>query len=111
MRIRYGELPDSEAPPLALVLPGCVVARVVVGEDHHFVAGFQVDAVRDRVVRLARVARDDDLLGRDPEEFGQRLTRRFLPCGELPSVLPRRVGVHVLGDVVERLQYRRARWT
>ena len=44
---------------------------MVVGEDDDLVARLQIEAVRDEVVALARVPRDDDLLRRDAEELGE----------------------------------------
>ena len=67
-----------EAEALALLAPGGQVARVVVRMDDHLVARLEVETVRHQVVRLAGVARDDDLVGRHAQELGQRLARVLL---------------------------------
>ena len=65
-----------EAEALGLLVPRREVARVVVLEARmHLVAGLEVEAVRHHVVRLAGVAGDDDLFGRDAQERGERLAR------------------------------------
>ena len=66
---------EAEALRLFRHARGC---WVIVGEDDHFVAGLQVEAVRDQVVRLAGVAGDDDLFGRDAQELGERLAGLLL---------------------------------
>src|SRR5262249_11929872 len=63
------------------------------------------------VVRLARISRDDDLLGRDAQELGERLACRFAPVAELRTVVERRIAIHVLGRAVEGLENRSGRRT
>jgi len=72
------------------------VARVSCREEDHLVTRPEVEAARDEVVRLARVAREDDLLGRDTQGTRRRACaptpclRRASPVGE------RRIAIHVL---------------
>jgi hypothetical protein len=37
---------------------------MIIREDHHLVAGFQIESARHHVVRFARVAGEDDLFRR-----------------------------------------------
>ena len=78
MRVLLRDVDDREPEALGLLPPGGEVARMVVGMDDDLVAGLEVEAVRDEVVRLAGVAGDDDLVGRDAQELGERLARVLL---------------------------------
>ena len=111
MRIRRRNLLHGEAEALRLLLPRRVVARVVVGGDDHFVAGFQIDAVRHEVVRLARVARDHDLFRRHAQELREQLPRVLAPLAELHAIVERGIAIHVLRRVVQRVEHGRGRGT
>src|SRR5262249_563074 len=87
-----------------LLLPRGVVARMVVRGQQHFVAGLQVDAGGDEVVRLARVPGDDDFLRRDAQEVCEQLARVLAAVAELGTVVLRRILVHFLRRPVQRVQ-------
>ncbi len=97
----------SETP--ALGLPRQVVAGMVVAHDHDFVALAQLQAGRHPVVGLAGVARDEDLLRRDPEELGQAVAGGLLHAVHLAAEAGHRLAVHALGVVVDRPQGARGR--
>ena len=96
MRVLLRHDHHREAEALRLLLPRGQVARVVVLVQQHLVAGLEVQAVRHHVVRLAGVARDDDLVGRHAQELGQRLARRFLLGHQPGAVVRRRIAVDAL---------------
>ena len=79
-RVRAHGGDDVDRVPVAprLLLPGDVVARMVVREEEDLVAGFQVEPARDQVVGLAGVPGDDDLLRGDAQELGQGFPRDLL---------------------------------
>ena len=77
MRVLLLDDAHREAEALRLLLPRLVVARVVVAEDDDLVARLEIEAVRHQVVRLAGVARDDDLFRRHAQKLGERLARRL----------------------------------
>ena len=83
-----------------------VVARMVVGGEQHLVAGLEIDAGGDQVVRLAGVARDDDLFRRDAQELREELARVLAAVAELRAVVLRRILIHVLRQPVHRLEHR-----
>ena len=73
MRVLLRDLDDRETESLA---PSRCHAWWLLGwlssKIEHFVAGLEVEPVRDDVVRLAGVAGDDDLFRRDAQELGER---------------------------------------
>jgi hypothetical protein len=52
-------------------------ARMVVGEDDHFVVGAQLEAARDDVILLAGVPGNDDFFRSDAECGGDQIPRFF----------------------------------
>ena len=60
---------------------------MVVGRQQHLVAGLEIDAGRDEVVRLARVAGDDDFFRRHAQELGEQLPRVLASVAELRAVV------------------------
>src|SRR5688572_6208727 len=65
---------DGVSKALRLLHPRIVVAGMVVRKDHDFVAGFEVEAAGDDIVRFARVAGNDDLLRSHTEEPREKTT-------------------------------------
>ncbi len=106
MRVRRRHVDHLEAVPLRFLLPGGVIARVVVRRQQDFVAFLQVDAGRHEVVRFAGIARDHHLLRRHAEEVGEQLARVLAALTELLAVLERRVLIHVARHLVERIEHR-----
>src|ERR671912_1234973 len=78
---------DGVSEPLRLLHPRSVVAGVVVRKNHDFIAGFEVETARDDVVRLARVAGDDDLLRSHMEEPREDAARLFFSGAHLLPVV------------------------
>jgi hypothetical protein len=93
------------AEALGLRLPGVEVARVVVGEEEDLVPRLEVQPARDEVVRLARVAGEDDLLGSDAQELRDRASRRLLALPELHAVRERGIPVEVAGRRHHRVDH------
>ena len=77
-------LPHRVAPSLRLLLPRAIVARMVVGEEEHFIAKAQVEPARHEVVPLAGVAGDEDVFRSDPEVLCQQIAGGLLHPVHLP---------------------------
>ncbi len=99
MRVDLGDVPDGVSEPLSLGLPRSIVARMVVGEYEDLVAGPQVESARDPVVRLARVAGDEDLVRADAQVRRQELPGSLLPPPDLAAVAGDGLPVQALGEL------------
>src|SRR5439155_8078208 len=84
---------DAEAESLRFLAPRVQVARVVVGKEQHVVVVPELEPARYEVVRLARVAGDDDLLRRDAERRGEQAPRFLASLRELRADGIRRIRV------------------
>jgi hypothetical protein len=60
---------------------------MVVAEEQDLVAGFEIEAARDSVVRFAGVAGDDDLFRCHAQKRGDRAPRGFAAVVRLLPVL------------------------
>ena len=74
---RHGDNAIDDAVPPRLQLEHVEHRTVVLLGHHRLVAGFPVEAVDDRVERLGRVARDDQLRVRATEQARKLVTREL----------------------------------
>ena len=109
MRVLLLDRHHRVAEALRLLAPGVEVARVIVGMDEDLVAGLQIEAVRDEVVRLTGVAGDDDLVRRRPQELGQGPARLLLLRIQPRPVVGGRIHVHAARLARQRLEHRPGR--
>ena len=93
MRIDLLDQLDGEPEPLPLLAPGCMVTRMVVGEDDDLVAGAEVDSARHHVVGLAGIARDDDLLRSYAQAGCEAVAQGLSTFMGLSAVLRRRITI------------------
>ena len=84
---------------------------MIVGKQHHFVARSQVESVGNEVVAFAGIARQEDLLGRHAQEFGDPLAGDFLDLVHLVADGRRWRGVHPARVIGKRPQHRLGRRT
>src|SRR5262249_19603221 len=96
--LRNADALYREAGASGAHVPGDIVGRMILIEDHHFVARFQPEAVDDEVIRLAGVSDDGDLVLRSAHESRELPARLFQQRIELGAILERDVGVQILGQ-------------